>query len=153
MAKYADIINHERRLRAFTGLTFAQFTALACPFTTTMERYLQRYTLDGYVREGNRAITYANSPLPSGEDRLLFIMTHLKQNTTQEVHGQLFGMTQSNANKWIHFLMDMMDRTLAVQQCLPARTAQELAAQLQADPWPEHADAPPLFSMTEPNGL
>src|SRR6266480_3800758 len=77
---------------------FATFMALLPAFTTAMERYLTRYTLDGYLRESDRAITYTNSPLPSPEDRLLFILTYLKQNAIQEAHGQLFAMTQSNVS-------------------------------------------------------
>jgi hypothetical protein len=34
--------------------------------------------------------------------KLLFILTYLKPNPIQAVQGQLFGMSQSNAGKWIH---------------------------------------------------
>jgi hypothetical protein len=152
MASFDRILQNECRLRAFTGLTIAQFMAFLPFFATAMEQYLARYTLDGYLREGDRAVTYANSPLPSAADRLLFILTYLKQNTTQEVHGQIFAMTQSNVSKWIHFLLDMLERALAQQNMLPARTAAALAAQLRADPVPADPEAPPLFFMMAPNG-
>ncbi len=96
MAKFTSMLQNEGRLRALTGLDFDTFMALLPAFTSAMERYLTRYTLDGYLREGDRAITYANSPLPSAEDRLLFILTYLKLNPIQEAHGQMFAMTQSN---------------------------------------------------------
>jgi hypothetical protein len=152
MIKFISMLQNERRLRALTGLDFAMFMELLPAFTTAMERYLTRYTLDGYLRESDRAITYTNSPLPSPEDRLLFILTYLKQNAIQEAHGQLFAMTQSNVSKWVALLLTILDRTLADQWVLPARTTAELAAQLQADNTPADPEAPPFFAMMAPNG-
>jgi hypothetical protein len=56
-------------------------------------------------------------------DKLLFILTSVKQPPIQERQGQLLGMSQSNANKWIHLLHTVLNRTLAQQELLPARTA------------------------------
>jgi hypothetical protein len=151
MPKFDRILQNERRLRAFTGLDTATFSDFLPHFTRAMVRYLQRTTLDGYIREGDRAITYANSPLPTPADRLLFILTYLKQNTIQEVHGQLFGMSQSNVSKWVRLLLDILNSALASQDLLPARTATELAAMLQAETTPFDPEAPPFFARMEPN--
>src|SRR5918912_1308192 len=145
MPKFDHILQNERRLRAFTGLSSATFNAFLPHFTQAMERYLSHTTLDGYVREGDRAITYANSPLPTAADRLLFILTYLKQNAREEVHGQLFNMSQSNVSKWVRLLLDILDAALADQGLLPARTAAELAAQLQAETLHLDPEAPPFF--------
>jgi len=67
-------------------------------------------------------------------DKLLFILTYVKQNPIQEVQGQLFGMSQSNANKWIHLLHPVLNRALADQELLPARTADDLATMLAMPP-------------------
>ena len=79
-------------------------------------------------------------------DKLLFILTYLKQNPIQEGQGQLFGMSQSNANKWLHLLHTVLNQTLAQQGLLPARTAAELATLLASN---QTKDAPtsPLFGM------
>jgi hypothetical protein len=37
-------------------------------------------------------------------DKLLFMLTDLQQHPIQEVQGQLFGLSQSKANKWSHLL-------------------------------------------------
>jgi DDE superfamily endonuclease/Helix-turn-helix of DDE superfamily endonuclease len=145
MPKFTTMFQNERRFRALTGLDLATFTAFLPAFTAAMERYLTRYTLDGYVRESDRAITYANSPLPSPEDRLVFILIYLKQNPLQEAHGQLFAMTQSNVSKWVRLLLEILGRALVDQQVIPARTTAELAAQLQADTTPSDPEAPPFF--------
>jgi hypothetical protein len=145
MPKFDTILQHERRLRAMSGLDTATFTTFLPHFTSAMERYLNHTTLDGYIREGDRAITYANSPLPTPADRLLFILTYLKQNAIQEVHGQLFGMSQSNVSKWVRLLLDILDDALAAQRLLPARTAAELADQLRTETVELDPQAP-LFS-------
>src|SRR5437773_8452267 len=133
MPKFDSILQNERRLRAFTRLDTTTFTSFLPHFTSAMEHYLNHSTLDGYIREGDRAITYANSPLPTPQDRLLFILTYLKQNAIQELHGQLFDMSQSNVSKWVRLLLDILNSALASQSLLPARTRAELAAHLQAE--------------------
>ena len=145
MPKFDSILQHERRLRAFTGLDTATFTSFLPHFTSAMQHYLDHSTLDGFIREGDRAITYTNSPLPTPADRLLFILTYLKQNAIQELHGQLFGMTQSNVSKWVRLLLDILNSALASQSLLPARTAAELAEQLRAETVEIDPEAP-LFS-------
>ena len=40
---------------------------------------------------------------------------------TQDVLGELFGMTQPVAHKWIHFLLPVLNRALADVGELPAR--------------------------------
>ena len=152
MAKFDTILQNQRRVRAMTGLDYATFMEFLPHFTSAMERYLKRYTLDGYVREGERAITYTNSPLPTADDRLLFILTYLKQNPIQEVQGQLFGMSQSNVSKWVRLLLEILTLALADQNLLPARTAAELAVHLQQDEMAANHDASPLFITTAPNG-
>lgn len=152
MPKYDAILQNERRLRAFTGLSSAMFTALLPHFADAMEHYLTHSTLDGYIREGDRAITYTNSPLPTPDDRLLFILTYLKQNAIQEVHGQLFGMSQSNVSKWVRLLLDILNDALAAQRLLPARTAAELAEQLRAELVEIDPECPPFSAMMVQNG-
>jgi len=70
--------------------------------------------------------------LPTMADKLLFILTYLKQNPIQEVQGQLFGMSQAHANKWIHVLHPVLNQAVADQELLPARTAAEFAAMVTA---------------------
>ena len=145
MPKFDAILQNERRLRAFTGLSMSMFTSFLPHFANAMQHYLNHSTLDGYIREGDRAITYTNSPLPTPADRLLFILSYLKQNAIQEVHGQLFGMSQPNVSKWVRLLLDILDHALAAQRLLPARTAAELAEQLRAELVELDPEAP-LFS-------
>ena len=87
-----------------TGFMEAEFTGLLPPFEHAFIAYLQDRTIDGQPRTSRRYSTYETCPFPTIADKLLFMLTYVKQNPIQEVQGQLFGMSQSNANKWIHLL-------------------------------------------------
>jgi hypothetical protein len=146
MPSYEDVIQRAGSLRAMTGLTEPEFTALLPHVERALAAYLQERTIDGQPRTSRRYSAYNNCPLPKVADKLLFILTYMKQNPIQEVQGQLFGMSQSNANKWIHLLHTVLNQALAHQDLLPARNADELAEMLAAKraegvPWS------PLFGM------
>jgi Helix-turn-helix of DDE superfamily endonuclease len=146
MPSYAEVTQRAGSLRAMTGLTAPEFTALLPPFEHAFLAYMEQHTIDGQPRTSRRYSAYETSPLPTMADKLLFILTYVKQNPIQEVQGQLFGMSQANANKWIHLLHTVLNQALAHQDLLPARTAAELAALLAANQAQE-GSRPPLFGM------
>ena len=76
----------------------------------------------GNPAQAGATVPMTHCPLPTTADKQLFILTYVKQNPIQEVQGQLFGMSQSNANKWIHLLHAVLNQALAPQELLPART-------------------------------
>jgi hypothetical protein len=129
-----------------TGLTQQEFPALLAHFEHAFLAYMADRTIDGQPRTSRRYSTYETSPLPTMADKLLFILTYVKQNPIQEVQGQLFGMSQSNANKWIHLLHAVLNQALAHQELLPARNADELAVILAAKRT-EDVPVSPLFGM------
>src|SRR5919109_589067 len=146
MPSYEEATQRAGSLRAMTGLTPQEFSALLPPFEQAFLAYMQEHTIDGQPRTSRRYSTYDTSPLSTMADKLLFILTYLKQNPIQEVQGQLFGMSQSNANKWLHLLHTVLNQALAQQDLLPARTAAELATLLGSK---QTKDVPtaPLFGM------
>ena len=105
MPSYEEVTQRAGSLQALTGLTEAEFQALLPHFEQAFVTYMHDRTIDGQPRTSRRYSTYNTCPLPTLADKLLFIVTYLKQNPIQEVQGQLFGMSQSNANKWIHLLL------------------------------------------------
>jgi Helix-turn-helix of DDE superfamily endonuclease len=146
MPSYEEVTQRAGSLRAMTGLTEAEFMALLPHFEDAFVVYMQDRTIDGQPRTSRRYTTYDTCPLRTTADKLLFILTYVKQNPIQEVQGQLFGMSQSNANKWIHLLHSVLNQALADQELLPARTAEEFAAMFA----PHTADGSattPLFGM------
>src|ERR687886_2602419 len=123
MLRYQDIAQNDARMRALTTLTPDEFTALLPPFEACFLERMRDYTIDGLPRLNRRYTPYKNSPLPTIEDKLLFILVHMKQNLTQEVQGCLFDMRQSVANKWLQLLRPVLQGALRQEGALPARTA------------------------------
>jgi len=146
MPSYEEVTQRVGSLRSMTGLTEKEFQALLPHFEQALVAYMGTRTIDGQPRTSRRYSTYENCPLPSMADKLLFMLSYLKHNPIQEMQGQLFGMSQSNANKWIHLLHPVLNQALADQHLLPARTAEDLATIL-ARHEPEAA-APPPFLCT-----
>ena len=110
MPSYEEVTQRAGSLRAMTGLTEQAFTALLPPFEDALAAYLQDRTIDGHPRTSRRYSPYSTCPLPTIADKRLFILTYLKQNPIQEMQGQLFGMSQSHANKWIHLLHAVLNQ-------------------------------------------
>ena len=145
-----------------TGLTADEFHALVPIFHAAFEAYMERRTIDGYVRRYRRYVSYANSPLPTTEDKLLFILTSLKQNPTHVMHGPIVPMRQSNVSTWVHRLHGALNDALSQHHLLSARTADDLVRRLHEESSheepsheepsheePSHATkAPPFLSMT-----
>jgi truncated hemoglobin YjbI len=104
MPSHEHVTQRAGSVRAMTGLTEQEFTALLPHFEHALAAYLQDRTIDGQPRTSRRYRTYETCLLPTMADKLLFILTYVKQHPIQDMQGQLFGMSQSNANKWIHLL-------------------------------------------------
>src|SRR5216117_333028 len=88
------------------------------------------WTLHGRRRQARRYTTYRNCPLPTPEDRLLFILVYLKTYALQVVQGRLFGMGQSKAHQWIHVLLPALLAALRALGDAPARSLTALAQRL-----------------------
>src|SRR5215813_5265747 len=73
---------------------------------------------------------YKNCPLPTPEDRLLFILAYVKTYSLHVVQGRLFGMGQSKANQWIHVLLPVLLAALRALGDAPARSLTALAQRL-----------------------
>jgi hypothetical protein len=120
-----EVIQRAGSVRAMTGFTPQEFTALLPHVEHACLAYMADRTIAGQPRTSRRYSPYESSPLPTMADKLLFILTYMKQNPIQAVQGQLFGMSQSNTNKWIHLLHAVLHQALAHQELLPARNADE----------------------------
>ncbi len=145
-----EVTQRAGSLRSMTGLTAAEFLALLPHFEHAVVVSMPDRTIEGQPRTSRRYTTYDTCPLPTLPDKLLFILTSLKQNPIQEVQGQLFGTSQSNANKWIHVLHPVLNQALADQELIPARTAAEFAAMFETHA-PDERSTTPLFGMMVPN--
>ena len=65
---------------------------------------------------------------------------------TQDVLGELFGMAQPVANKWIHRLLPILNRTLADLGELPSRATPASPFSASVDTSVETHGSNPFFS-------
>jgi Helix-turn-helix of DDE superfamily endonuclease len=142
-----DVIQRAGSGRAMTGVTEPEFTALLPHFAPACVTSMQDHTIAGQPRTSRRSSTYETCPLPTIADKLLFMLTSVKQHPIQEVQGQLFGMSQSHANTWMHLLHTVLNLALAHQNWLPARTADELAILLATTQAKDRPTSPLLGMM------
>src|ERR687888_1538805 len=128
--QFADIQPRPTEVLDLTSLTLDEFQRLVPPFEAAFEAHMADWRLDGRPRTARRYTTYTNCPLPTPEDRLLFILVYLKTYPLQVVQGRLFGMGQSKAHQWIHVLVVVLRATLRTLGDAPARSLQALAERL-----------------------
>jgi hypothetical protein len=168
--RFTDIRTRPIEVLDFTSLTVEEFQALVPPFEAVFQAHMATWRLDGQARTARRYTTYKNCPLPTPEDRLLFVLVYLKTYPLQVVQGRLFGMGQSKAHQWIHVLLVVLQATLRTLGDAPTRSVQALAQRLgvaeadvqamvaptpepltPADP-PAPAPASPLLDTMGPSG-
>jgi len=126
MTNYTQLSRKPKQFHALTGYTLEEFHALMPAFVIDFLAYVQGYTLEGKNRQKRRYVAYKNSPLPTMEDKLLFILMYLRKATTQDIFGEVFGMPQPVVNKWVHRLLPGLNQALAKLEEIPARTASDL---------------------------
>jgi hypothetical protein len=112
---------------------------------------MAEWRLDGKPRTARRYTTYQNCPLPSPEDRLLFILVYLKTKPLQVAHGIMFGLPQGKTNQWIHVLLPVLRAALRHLGDAPSRSLADLARRLGLSVSEVAEATPPLFAMTGPS--
>src|SRR6267143_2106605 len=125
--RFADLRSRPMEFLDFTSVTLDEFQQLVPPFEAAFQVRMTAWRMDGKPRTARRFTVYQNCPLPTPEDRLLFILVYLKTYTLQVVHGRLFGMVQGKANQWIHILLPVLLATLRTLGDAPARSLSALA--------------------------
>jgi hypothetical protein len=133
-----------------TSLTLKEFRQLVPPFEAAFQIHMAEWRLDGQPRTARRYTTYQNCPLPTPEDRLLFILVYLKTYPLQVVQGRLFGMGQSKAHQWIHVLLVVLQATLRTLGDAPTRSVTELAQRIGVAEAKAAAVAAPPTTSTPP---
>jgi hypothetical protein len=94
--RFADLQSRPTEFLDLTSLTLEEFQQLIPPFETAFQAHMEAWRMDEKPRTARRFTVYQNCPLPTPEDRLLFILTYLKTYALQVVHGRLFGMALSS---------------------------------------------------------
>src|SRR5882762_1621693 len=128
--RFTELQSRPLEFLDFTSLTLEEFQQLVSPFETAFHARMTAWRMDGKPRTARRFTVYQNCPLPTPEDRLLFILVYLKTYALQVVQGRLFGMVQGKANQWIHVLLPALLAALRTLGDAPARSLTALAQRL-----------------------
>ena len=168
--RFADLQTRPTEVLDLTSLTVDELQHLVLPFEAAFQAHMALWRLDGRPRTIRWYTTDQNCPLPTPEDRLLFILVYLKTYALQVVQGRLFEMGQSKAHQWIHVLLMVLRSALRTLGDAPIRSVTGLAKRLgmaEADATvvvvptsepptavapPAPAPASPLLATMAPNG-
>lgn len=117
---YDKIRRTPKQLLSLTGFSLSEFDSFLPTFKYHWDEYHSHFTLKGKPRV---RISYGrkSSQLPLITDKLLFILSYMKNNPLQAYHATLFDMTQPQCNEWIHRLADILRQTLNTLGELPDR--------------------------------
>jgi DDE superfamily endonuclease len=154
--RFADIQARPTEVLDLTSLTVDEFQRLVPPFEAAFQAHMADWRLDGQPRTARRYTTYQNCPLPTTEDRLLFILVYLKTYPLQVVQGRLFGMGQSKAHQWIHALLGVLQVALRGLGDAPTRSLTELAKRLgvtEADASTMVVSGPAPVNLSDPPAM
>jgi len=127
MLTYTKLKRNRRKFLALTGLTPKEFQLLLPAFQRAYaRRFPADHTLHGTRRQRKHGGGRKTS-LDSPEQRLLFALVYLKTYPLQALLGEVFDLSQSRANRWIHQLLPVLQRALTDVGVRPARDPRQFA--------------------------
>jgi hypothetical protein len=146
MVHYCEIRRKPTRVLDLTSLLPEEFETIIPAFEGCFQEHMQHWTMTGKPRTARRFSTYTNCPLPTPEDRLLFVLAYLKHAPTQAYHGATFDLIQSSVSTWLNILIPVLLTALRAMGDAPSRTIAELRQRLGIDQTGDDA-ASPFFTM------
>lgn len=100
------------------GLNTEEFDKLFDIFNSMWDEYIRKEFIGRKGRE--RIYGGGNKPkLKSTEDKLLFILMYIRLYPIQILQGMWFDMHESVANRWVHRLTPIVEKTLEFKLVLP----------------------------------
>ncbi|MGH7962719.1 MAG: transposase family protein [Candidatus Binatia bacterium] len=129
MLEYERLKKDRRRLLALSGLTRKEFVAWHQAFRTAYATvYPRDKTADGRGRK-RQAGGGRKGQLNTTEQKLLFSLVYQKTYPLQALLGEVFGLSQSRANRWIQRLLPILKQALDDLGVLPTRKPGHFARQ------------------------
>jgi len=130
MLTYAQIKSNRRKFLALTGLTPKEFKlvlpaferayAASYPVTKTVTRVTRQRQAGG----GRKSV------LGPPEQKLLFALVYLKAYPLQVLLGEVFELSQPQANHWIHRLLPVLQKALKDLGLAPERDPQRVSRRI-----------------------
>lgn len=151
--RYNELVDKPITMLDMTSLTSEEFELLVPLLEAAFQAHMALWRLDGKPRVARKYTTYKNCPLPTPEDRLLFVLIYLKTNPLQVAHGLMFGLPQGKTNQWVHVLLPLLRQALRDSGQAPSRSLEALAERLGLAESELAEAAVPLFVTTEPSDV
>jgi hypothetical protein len=127
MLIYNELKNKPRAFLAATGLKVDEFEKLLPAFQTAYEqKYPPHLTQEGKTRQ-RQIGGGATGALPKSADTLFFILVYQKTHPLQTMYGLPLGLSQPQANAWIHRLLPGLPQALRDLGEAPERDARRVA--------------------------
>jgi hypothetical protein len=133
MLRYHNICERPTQVLDLTSLLPNEFALIVPAFERCFQAHMDQWAMTGEPRTLRRHSTYANCPLPTAEDRLLFVLAYLKHAPTQAYHGTTFGLIQSSVSTWLNILIAVLRAALLDLGDAPSRTIVALRQQIGLD--------------------
>src|SRR4030095_2067600 len=128
MLIYNELKNKPREFLAATGLKVDEFEQLLPAFQTAYEqKYPPHLTQAGKTRQ-RQIGGGATGAVPNSDDKLFFILVYQQNKPLQTMHGLQFGLSQPQANAWIHRLLPVLQQALRTLGEAPAPEARRVGA-------------------------
>ena len=134
MISYVELKQVPQVFKSFTGLTLSAFAELLPAFEAAYEQELAHRDRERVHPRQRQRGGGRSGALPGIEDKLVFILVYFRFYPVQILQGYLFGLSQPQANDWIHRLAPLLNAALGREQHLPARRARDITEILSACP-------------------
>lgn len=126
MLTYETLKKNPKKLLSLTGLARREFDELLPAFAQALQ--VAEAARRPKAKKRRRAPGAGRKPkLWAVADKLLFVLVYTKTYPLQVVQGQLFGMSQSSASEWIHFLLPVLADALDRLGVMPERDGAQVA--------------------------
>jgi hypothetical protein len=127
--EYKRLKKNRRKFVALTGLTPKEFSMLLPVFGEVYE-----YTRVGDRTQRGTARQRAvgggrKGQLRTPEQKLLFILVYQKAYPLQTLLGEVFELSQSRVNHWVHHLLPLLKQALEALEVMPERRPSQFAHQ------------------------
>lgn len=126
MLSYETMKSKKQLFLDMTSLTPTEFEKLLLSFEKAWSNYQENQVSKHRSQRKRKEGGGRKGSIKKVEDKLLFILVYFKIYPLQVVQGQLFGMSQPQANYWIGVLSPILQKALAYEKQLPSRSPQSL---------------------------
>jgi hypothetical protein len=125
MLIYEELKKNARKFVSLTSLTPEEFEYLLPAFEQAYQQvFPDTKTKTGQKRE-RKSGGGRKGVLASMEQKLLFALVYQKSYPVQSIMGELFGISQPQANEWIHRLLPVLKQALDDLGYAPERDPQK----------------------------